>query len=402
MFKRFKLQAIPRAEGVTNRVVILGFGGRFTDELLSNLPDVLMPAIRAQLGLSYTQISLLNLVLNYVAAIIEPISGLLIDLWPRRWLLAWGAVGVGLAVMVMGLAPTFALLLVGYAIYGLASGPLAHTADVVLVEAHPEAPGRIFARSVSVDTLGAMLAPLSVGLVSWLGLEWRWLLLALGASSIVYGWLLFRTHFPPPANGQENEAAGLWQSLRGNVGWVIRHRPVLAWLLFLLLLDLLEAPHLFQTVWLREEAGFSQGLIALYRVVEMIISLVSLAYLDRWLARAHYRRIITIATVGLLFIYPLWLLLPGLWPRFLLALPLNFLFTFFWPIGRGQILAAAPGRAGTVTALTSLLGFLPLSLLFGLLAEALSLTTATLWVVIVALIGLLIITRRHLPHAQTA
>lgn len=80
MFSRFKSQAIPRAKGITNRMVILGLGGRFTDELLSNLPDVLMPAIRAQLGLSYTQISLLSLVLNYVAAVIDPIGGFLIDL----------------------------------------------------------------------------------------------------------------------------------------------------------------------------------------------------------------------------------------------------------------------------------------------------------------------------------
>lgn len=400
MFSRFKSQAIPRAKGITNRMVILGLGGRFTDELLSNLPDVLMPAIRAQLGLSYTQISLLSLVLNYVAAVIEPIGGLLIDLWPRRWLLTWGAIGVGLATITMGLAPTFALLVVGYAIYGLASGPLAHTADVVLVEAHPEAPGRIFARSVSLDTLGAMLAPLSVAVVSWLGLEWRWLMVALGASSIVYGLLLYRTHFLPPANSEENEEAGLWASLRGNVRWVIGHRPVLAWLLFIFLLELLETPHLFQTVWLHEESAMSQGLIGLYRALEMVISLVSLAYLDRWLARTTYRRIITIAGLGLLFLYPAWLLLPGLWPRFLLALPLNFLFTVFWPIGRGQLLAAAPGRAGTVTALSSLLGFLPLSLLFGLLAEAISLTTATFWVTIIALIGLLLATRLLPPQAE--
>jgi MFS transporter, FSR family, fosmidomycin resistance protein len=143
MFTRFNLKSIPRAKGVSNRLVGVSLSARFFDEVLSGLPNVLMPTIRAQLGLSYAQVSLLLLALNYVAVVIEPIAGLLIDIWQRRWLMVWGAVGIGIATAVMGLAPTFFLLLLGFAIYGLASGPLAHTADVVLVEAYPEQPGRI-------------------------------------------------------------------------------------------------------------------------------------------------------------------------------------------------------------------------------------------------------------------
>ncbi len=80
--------------------------------------------------------------LNYVVAIVEPINGLLIDLWKRPLLMASGAAGFGLATMVIGAAPTFLVLLLGFAIYGLASGPLAHTAGVVLVESYPETPDR--------------------------------------------------------------------------------------------------------------------------------------------------------------------------------------------------------------------------------------------------------------------
>jgi len=60
MFSKLKPAPIPRKAGVSRRAVLLAFGGRFTDELLSGLPDVLMPTIRAQFGLSYTQISLLG------------------------------------------------------------------------------------------------------------------------------------------------------------------------------------------------------------------------------------------------------------------------------------------------------------------------------------------------------
>ena len=153
---------IPRKPETSRRAIVASLGGRFADELLSGMPGVLMPTFRATFGLSYAQISLLSLALNYVAVVVEPVSGVLIDLWSRRWLMAWGAFFTGLSILLMGLAPTFLLLLLAFACYGLGSGPLAHTADVLLVEAHPEAPDRIFARATLLDTLGALLSPLLI------------------------------------------------------------------------------------------------------------------------------------------------------------------------------------------------------------------------------------------------
>ena len=49
-------EPIPRAAGVSRRAVTLGLGGRFTDELLSGLPEGLMPTLQRTLGLRYSQI----------------------------------------------------------------------------------------------------------------------------------------------------------------------------------------------------------------------------------------------------------------------------------------------------------------------------------------------------------
>lgn len=381
-------EPIPRKEGVSTRAVILGLGGRFADELVGGLPEVLRPTIRTQLGLSLTQVALLDLALNYVGATIEPVNGLLIDLWERRWLLAWGAVGLGLAVITMGVAPTFAILLLGYAIYGLASGPLAHTADVVLVEAYPTAPGRIFARATIIDTIGALLAPLLVTLAIWLRVEWRWLLIIAGLGSIVYGVVMVRTGFPSPAGKKSEEGESFWQQMRHNIREVITNRKALMWLLFLLAFDLFEVFFPFKTIWLNEHVGMSQALIGLYVALEMAVQLISLTILDRWLARTHFKNILVIATVSLLVLLPAWVLVSGVWTRFALAIPINFFVAVFWPIGKGQSLGSVPGRAGTVTAVRSLFGFLPLSLLFGLLADQIELTTAILWVSIGALLVL--------------
>jgi FSR family fosmidomycin resistance protein-like MFS transporter len=361
------------------------------DELLSGLPTVLMPTIRSLFGLSYTQVSLLSLAMSYVSAFVEPIAGLLIDIWKRRWLMALGAAGIGLATMVIGAAPTFGILMLGFALYGLASGPLAHTADVVLVEAYPKAPGRIFTRATVLDTFGAMLASILVTVTFVLGLEWRWLMISLGFSSLIYAAIIVTTRFPKRRAGNQDGQSGNNQNVLSNIKSVVSSKRVLYWLLFLFFFAVAEAPFTFATIWLREEVGMSQALIGVYKALEMAVSIVSLIYLDRWLGRSSFRRILLIACVGVIGIYPIWLFAPGIPLRFVLSLPLGFLFAVFWPIGRAQSLVSAPGLGGTVSAVQSLMALVPLPLLFGLLAESISLTPAMFWVTIAAALSMIFV-----------
>lgn len=374
----FRSPPIPRAEGVTNRQVNLGLSARFTDELLSGLPDVLMPTIRVSLALSFTQISLLKLILDYVAVAVEPVNGLLIDVWPRRWLMTWGAAGIGLSIMLVGVAPTFFWLAVAFGLYGLGSGPLAHTADVVLVEAHPTAPDRIFARATMLDTVGALLGPALITLTFWLNLPWRWLVVGAGASSLVYAAILLRTHFPRAAATPDHPDESVFLAARRNLQTAFANPVARRWLLFSLAFELLEAPFYFKTVWLAEYVGMSQALVGVYRALEMAVGLVGLLALDRWRQRVSPQQVLWWAAIGVALLYPAWLLIPGIWSRFLLAVPLMFLFSMFWPVVRAQSLASIPGRAGAVTAILSLMGLLPLSLLLGLLADQTTLTFAML------------------------
>lgn len=380
----FRSEPIPRAEGASRRAVTLGLGGRFADELLGGLPDVLMPTLQRTLGLRYSQVGVLALVLDYVGAVVEPANGLLIDLWQRRWLMAWGAALLGLAVIVIGAATSFFMLVLGFALYGLGSGPLAHTADAVLVEAHPTAPARIFARATSIDTVGALLAPLFVAAALWGGLDWRWLLIGAGLAALGYAALLASTRFPAPAAREDGEASG-WRSARANLRLVLSSRRAIAWLAFLLLHDLYEAPLLLRTIWLSEVVGLGQAQVGLYRALEMAVTLGALIWLDRWLVRATARRVLLVAVASLLVLYPLWVLVPGIWPRVALAVPLNFFSALIWPVARAQSLASVSGRPGTVTAVRSLFGLAPLAFGVSVLAEATSLTTAMLAVPVAAL-----------------
>jgi MFS family permease len=299
--------------------------------------------------------------------------------------MAFGSIAVGASIVVIGLAPTFLVLLVGFGLYGLGSGPMAHSGDVVLVESHPEAPDRIFARSTLVDSVGALLGPLLVSATVWLDLSWRWLLVGLGISSFAYAVVILRTRLPLPAGRAGAAQDGLLQTVRQNIRGVWRSRQARWWLGFLFVFGILETPHRFRTVWLADEVGMSQALIGLYVALELGAGMVGLLLLDRWRQTTSARRILLLASAGVAVLYPAWLLVPGIWPRFVLAVPLELLFAVFWPIGKAQSLASVPGSAGVTTAVHSLFGLVPFALLFGLLADRVMLTTAMLGVHVVVM-----------------
>ena len=364
-----------RSQAVSDRALGLSFSARFVDEVLSGSWTALSPTFRSHFGLSLLQVGLLDQVLNWVALVVEPPASLLIDVRSRRVLLAFGATCVGLATLLMGVAPTYAALLSAFAIYGLGSGPLAHTADVVNVEAYPDDPERAFGRATSLDTVGALLAPALVASTGWIGLDWRVLLAALGLGALGYAWALATTRFPPPATrGGDGHhlVAELWR----NVRLVVGDRRARAWLIVLLALDVFETAALFKYVFLVEHVGLSQVQAALYGAAEQVVDLAALAWLDRHLERHGSARVLPWAAAATLVLFPAWVLAPGLAARVAIGVPLAFAWTMFWPIAKARSLTSIPGRAGAVNAVTTLFVLLPLPILFGAIAESVGLPTA--------------------------
>ena len=374
---------------MSDRAIALAFLGRFTDELLSGVFTVLTPTFRRVFDLSLVAVALLSQVLEWVALVVEPPASMLIDVRSRRVLLAAGALVIGASMVVIGVAPGYDALLVGFALYGLGSGPLAHTSDVVIVESFPADSERVFSRATFADGIGALLAPLLVAAVAWTGLSWRVAPVAVGVWGLVYGRAMAATAFPAPA-GRGDGAATLLRELWGNLREVLASADARRWLLFLLWLNVLEAPDVLEYVWLVEDVGMSQAGVAAYAVGEQVVGLASLLWLDRWLERRDVKRVLVFVIVGLLVVYPAWLYAPGVWGRVVLGIPVAFLWYMLWPIGRARALTSVPGRAGAVTAVTTLFAVLPLALMFGGLAEAVELRMAMLLVTVPGLLLLLL------------
>jgi MFS family permease len=369
---------------------VLALFARFVDELASGLLVVLMPVLRVRFGLSVAQVGWLWQALFSAAAVTEPSTSAAVDVMRRRPLLVVGALGWGAALLLVAGAPSFAWLLAAFVLVGVVSGPLATTADVVLVEGHPGAVERIVGRSTLLDTVGALLAPTAVAIAAWAGVDHRVLLVGCGGAIVGYAGLLATAAVPGPP--RPDVTTSVLAQLRDNLRAVLTDRTARLWLAALLVQEVLDLSELFEPVWLRDVVGGSQPLVATHVAVGLVATLLALLVLDRLLARFGSLPVLVAACIGTAVLYPAWLLAPGIALKLVLVVPRNAAMAPLWPVLRSRSLAAVPGAAGTTSALYALLGVVPLQAGFGWVASRVGLTPTMLVVHLaaIALLGLLV------------
>ena len=329
---------------------------------------MLSPTFRRVFRLSFLQVGLLSQLLSWVALLIEPVTATMIDLSSRRRLMAVGSTALAISMLAMGSAPSYLWLLVGFGVYGVGSGPLAHTADVVVVEAFPAAPERAFARATFLDTVGALAGPALVAAAGALGVSWRLVLIGLAASAAVYSLNAWTTPFPPPPRARHSDRHLVGEVFAGVRATVAnpRTRQVL---IVLFCFEVFEAAFVLKYIWLHETVGLSEAAVALWAAAEQVVDLVALALLDRWLERHASIRVFRLAA-GLLIAAPIvWVLAPGVTGRILLGVPLAFGHALIWPLAKPQSLTAEPALAGATQAVTTLFSLVPLALIESGLAE---------------------------------
>lgn len=396
MFSRFAavlgLRALDRRDHLDDRATVLTLFARFTDELCSGLLVVLMPTLRRRLGLTVQQVGWCFQAMYSVGALVEPVSGVLIDLVRRRPLLVAGATAWGAALLVAAGADGFGWLVAACALVGAAYGPLANTADVVLIDAHPDAVERIASRSTALDTVGALLAPGAVALAGWGGVDERFLLAGAGLGALGYAWLLAGTGFPPPV--ARPSRTSVRTELVVGARAVLTDRGARPWIAALVLVEMLDPLEVFEPVWLTDVVGATQSSVAVHVAVGTAASLAALVVLDRWLEFHDARPVLLAACAASLVLFPAWLWVPGFGAKLVLVVAREAATAPLWPIVHARALAAIPGRGGAVTAVTATLGLLPLHAGFAWLAGRIGLTTTMLWLQVAATGTVLWLVRR--------
>jgi FSR family fosmidomycin resistance protein-like MFS transporter len=106
----------------------------FLDEFVFGIREAAWPLIRTDLGLGYAQIGLLLSVPSVVSDLVEPVLGILGDVW-RRHLVVLGGGVFALALLLTALSRGFPALLTVFILLYPASGAFVTLSQATLMDA---------------------------------------------------------------------------------------------------------------------------------------------------------------------------------------------------------------------------------------------------------------------------
>lgn len=97
---------------------LLSFGHLVTDMMGGALP-VLLPVLKSEFSLSYTQIGVIILVSNLISSVIQPVFGIWSDREAVLWLLPAGCLVAALGMALVGFAPAYSFVLLAITLNGI-------------------------------------------------------------------------------------------------------------------------------------------------------------------------------------------------------------------------------------------------------------------------------------------
>lgn len=365
----------------------------FADELVFGVREAAWPLIRDDLGLTYWQIGILLSLPSLFSSLVEPAIAILGDVWRRRVLVLGGGAVFTLMLWLIGVSNGFGLLLFAFTLFYPASGAFVSLSQAALMDEAPDRHEQNMARWTLAGSVGVVAGPLLLGAAIWIGSGWRGTLLALGVFSLVLTLVARKFPFPTPAPRAGGVSpwvsfeAGFRDALRA-----IRRFEVLRWLILLEFSDLLlDVFFGFLALYMVDVAGRTPpeaGLaVAVWSGLGLLGDLFLIPLLERVRGLVYLRYSVLVELV----LFPLFLLLPGFWPRLAVLALLGFFNAGWYSILQGRLYTAMPGQSGTVVALGSISGILggllPLGL--GLVAEWSGLQAA-MWLLLLGPLGLFV------------
>jgi FSR family fosmidomycin resistance protein-like MFS transporter len=363
----------------------------FLDELVFGVREAAWPLIRDDLHLTYWQIGLLLGLPNFIANFIEPIIGILGDVasQKRRLLIVGGGLFFTLALLLMGLAASFPVLLLAFVLFAPASGAFVNLAQASLMDSDPGRHEQLMARWTLAGSLGVVVGPLALGGAVLVGLGWRGLFLALSVIALLFTALAWRHKF---ANGQsDDEARSFWAGLR-QAGQALRKGLVWRWLTLLMFSDfMLDVLLGFLALYLVDVVGVTPALAGIAVVVWSIVGLVGDALLIPLLEKVRGLTYLRFSAAVMLGLYVAFLLAPNFWAKLVLLALMGLFNSGWYAILKGQLYSTMPGQSGTVMAVGSVFGLAEalVPTLLGVIAERAGLGLM-MWVLLLGPVALLV------------
>ena len=170
------------------RLGVLSFGHLVGDMYYATLIP-LWPLLIDRMSLTLTDVGFFTSLTSFMLMPVQPFIGWLVDRFPRAWFMILGLIGAALGMSFIGLAPTYALLMV-CVVFGRFSNAIFHPHAAMMVRATS---GGRHATAMSIfafaGNIGIAVGPLlSVGVVTLFGLESTYLMIPFGllAAAAIY------------------------------------------------------------------------------------------------------------------------------------------------------------------------------------------------------------------------
>lgn len=289
----------------------------------------------------------------------------------RRWLLV-GVVGSTAGFLLMGAAPSFAILLAMVFVRSVSTGAFRGLDRPVLSHLYPTARGRVFNLHTMAWAAGATLGPLAVVLFVALG-NWRYTYVFLAALLVPVFVVVWRLELPASVDDERSFA-------RSDVRGLLGHRAVVVMSLALVLVGGIESTFF---TWLPYYAAqfYSQGL------ANAVLSVYLAAYVpgryaySRVTGRVHYPTTVLVSGVALLLALAVTFRSAGGYGMLAGIFLVGFLVSGLFPTLLAWGVDAVPEFTGPINAVAltaAQVGFFVFPATVGLLAEAYSIERAML------------------------
>jgi MFS family permease len=175
----------------------------FAHHLLTALPAPLLPAIRSEFNLNYTQVSFVTTVFALAGGAGQLPSGWFADRFSPFVLIGIGTIGVAVGGILVGISHTYIMLLASLLLMGLMTGGYHPAATpLILASVKPEQRGRALGLHLVGGNSSFFIAPLLAGpiLAVW---GWRASFLCMAIPTALFGLIFYvyltrrsgRSHF---------------------------------------------------------------------------------------------------------------------------------------------------------------------------------------------------------------
>jgi MFS transporter, FSR family, fosmidomycin resistance protein len=220
------------------RVVGVVSAAHFVSHYYIILLAPLLPFVRAEYGVSYTEIGLAFAAFNIVSAVLQTPAGFLVDRFGARALLVAGLIIGAAAFITVGLIDSFWILVVMFALAGVGN-TVYHPADYSLLSQHVPSDriGQAFSVHTFAGMLGSAVAPASL-LIMQSQWGWRGALIGAGALGIAVAALLLAMQ---DSSTVRVSSASTRKADDTTVGWrLLLSAPIVLNLVFFVLLAMIS------------------------------------------------------------------------------------------------------------------------------------------------------------------